>query len=88
MDTYYCYALQEKVAALIGVGRERYAHDWVLATRGNFPARRGAMRDMGTWPDFKALRVFSTVQGRVARFTGDDSAVRFPDLDQCVRPFA
>ncbi len=40
--------------------------------------------DMGTNPTFKAIRLFTTPDGWVARFTGSDIAGRFPDFDEFV----
>jgi len=37
--------------------------------------------DMGSAPDFKCIRFFTTLEGWVADFTGSDIAVRFPDFD-------
>lgn len=38
--------------------------------------------DMGKAPNFKAIRLFTTDEGWVAEFTGDDIATRFPDFDE------
>jgi 1,2-dihydroxy-3-keto-5-methylthiopentene dioxygenase len=40
--------------------------------------------DMGTRPRFTAIRIFTTVEGWVAGFTGDAIASRFPDCDALV----
>ena len=37
--------------------------------------------DMGTDPDFTAIRLFLDPDGWVGTFTGDDIATRFPDFD-------
>lgn len=37
--------------------------------------------DMGEHPHFVMIRLFSNPQGRVAQFSGDDIASRFPRLD-------
>jgi len=37
--------------------------------------------DMGSEPEFCAIRVFGSEAGWVAAFTGDDIAKRFPDFD-------
>jgi 1,2-dihydroxy-3-keto-5-methylthiopentene dioxygenase len=38
--------------------------------------------DMGDAPRFAAIRLFTTPDGWVAQFTGDDIATRFPDFQQ------
>ena len=38
--------------------------------------------DMGTDPNFTALRFFREAEGWVGNFTGDDIATRFPTFDQ------
>jgi 1,2-dihydroxy-3-keto-5-methylthiopentene dioxygenase len=37
--------------------------------------------DMGPAPNFTAIRLFTTPDGWVARFTGDSIAARFPAFD-------
>ncbi|MBI5450609.1 MAG: cupin [Gammaproteobacteria bacterium] len=37
--------------------------------------------DMGARPDFKCIRLFTTPEGWVANYTGDDIAKRFPRFD-------
>jgi len=37
--------------------------------------------DMGSAPDFTVIRLFTTTDGWVARFTGDPIAARFPAFD-------
>jgi 1,2-dihydroxy-3-keto-5-methylthiopentene dioxygenase len=37
--------------------------------------------DMGTTPDFTAIRFFHDEDGWVGDFTGDEIALRFPDFD-------
>lgn len=37
--------------------------------------------DMGTKPDFKCIRLFTTDEGWLADFTGSDIATHFPDYD-------
>jgi len=41
--------------------------------------------DMGTQPDFSAIRFFGTPEGWVASFTSDAIARRFPDADALTR---
>lgn len=43
--------------------------------------------DMGTAPDLKAIRLFTTPEGWVASFTGSDIAARFPSFDQFVAQY-
>jgi len=45
------------------------------------PARTTHWFDMGTRPDFIAVRFFHDGEGWVGDFTGDDIATRFPDFD-------
>ncbi|WP_031432657.1 1,2-dihydroxy-3-keto-5-methylthiopentene dioxygenase [Methylomarinum vadi] len=57
----------------------------VLCERGDLisvPANVTHWFDMGENPDFKCIRFFTTEDGWVARFTGDDIAKRFPSYDQ------
>jgi 1,2-dihydroxy-3-keto-5-methylthiopentene dioxygenase len=49
------------------------------------PARTTHWFDMGTQPDFKAIRLFTTENGWVAEFTGSDISTKFPDFDQYVK---
>jgi len=37
--------------------------------------------DMGGAPDFQCIRLFTTPEGWVADYTGDDIARRFPRLE-------
>lgn len=56
----------------------------VLCTRGDLlsvPAGMTHWFDMGPEPHLKAIRLFTTPEGWVANFTGDDIADRFPRLD-------
>lgn len=56
----------------------------VLCTKGDLisvPANTTHWFDMGTQPDFKCIRFFTTEQGWVGHFTGSDIAGRFPDFD-------
>jgi 1,2-dihydroxy-3-keto-5-methylthiopentene dioxygenase len=56
-----------------------------LCTRGDLisvPAHTTHWFDMGPQPHLKAIRLFTTPEGWVARFTGDKIADRFPRLDQ------
>lgn len=38
--------------------------------------------DMGASPSFKAIRLFTTTDGWVAKYTGDEIASRFPNMDE------
>ena len=56
----------------------------VLCERGDLisvPANTRHWFDMGSAPDFCALRFFCNNEGWVARFTGDSIAERFPGLE-------
>ena len=56
-----------------------------LCTRGDLisvPANTTHWFDMGPTPHLKAIRLFTTAEGWVAKFTGDTIADRFPRLDQ------
>lgn len=56
----------------------------MLCTRDdliNLPAGTVHWFDMGPAPQFKAIRLFTTAEGWVARFTGDPIAKRFPLLE-------
>lgn len=58
-----------------------------LCERGDLisvPANTTHWFDMGTSPYFKCIRLFTTEDGWVADFTGDDIAARFPDYDSFV----
>jgi 1,2-dihydroxy-3-keto-5-methylthiopentene dioxygenase len=46
------------------------------------PANTTHWFDMGSAPDFKAIRLFTTDNGWVAEFTGSDISTRFPDFDK------
>lgn len=48
----------------------------------NVPAGTAHWFDMGPSPRFTAIRLFSTPEGWVARFTGSDVADRFPRLGE------
>lgn len=59
----------------------------VLCTRGDLisvPAGTTHWFDMGANPDFKCIRFFTTPEGWVGNFTGNDIASRFPDFDSYV----
>lgn len=63
------------------VGDKVYA---VLCEDGDFisvPANTKHWFDMGSNPDFKAIRFFSIPDGWVANFTGSDISERIPDHD-------
>jgi 1,2-dihydroxy-3-keto-5-methylthiopentene dioxygenase len=56
-----------------------------LCTRGDLisvPANTTHWFDMGPTPHLKAIRLFTTPEGWVAKFTGDKIADRFPTLDK------
>ncbi len=64
------------------VGDKVYA---VLCERGDLisvPADTTHWFDMGENPDFKCIRFFTTEDGWVATFTGDEIAQRFPSFDR------
>lgn len=48
------------------------------------PANTAHWFDMGTKPNFKCIRLFTTADGWVGDFTGSDIATRFPDMDSFV----
>ncbi|MGZ8218086.1 1,2-dihydroxy-3-keto-5-methylthiopentene dioxygenase [Methylomagnum sp.] len=57
----------------------------VLCEQGDLisvPAMTRHWFDMGETPSFKCIRFFTTPEGWVASFTGDDIAARFPTFDQ------
>lgn len=57
----------------------------VLCEQGDLisvPADTRHWFDMGPKPDFKCIRLFSTVEDWEANYTGDDIAERFPQLDE------
>lgn len=57
----------------------------VLCEQGDLisvPANTTHWFDMGQNPDFKCIRLFTTEEGWIADFTGNDIADRFPTLDQ------
>jgi len=56
----------------------------ILCEKGDLvsvPARTTHWFDMGSAPDFKAIRLFTADNGWVAEFTGNDISTKFPDLD-------
>lgn len=60
----------------------------VLCEKGDLisvPANTTHWFDMGKEPDFKAIRLFTTDEGWVAEFTGDDIATRFPNFDEYLK---
>jgi 1,2-dihydroxy-3-keto-5-methylthiopentene dioxygenase len=66
------------------VGGKVYA---VLCEQGDLisvPANTTHWFDMGENPKFKCIRLFTTPDGWVADFTGNDIAKSFPTLDQYV----
>jgi 1,2-dihydroxy-3-keto-5-methylthiopentene dioxygenase len=59
----------------------------VLCEQGDLlsvPADTTHWFDMGSAPHFKCIRLFTTPEGWVARFTGNDIARRFPSFDEFV----
>lgn len=70
------------------VGDRVYA---VLCEQGDLisvPAGTRHWFDMGTAPDFKCIRFFTTPEGWIGNFTGSDIARRFPTFDSLVREAA
>jgi 1,2-dihydroxy-3-keto-5-methylthiopentene dioxygenase len=64
------------------VGDKVYA---ALCEKGDLisvPANTTHWFDMGENPSFKCIRLFTTPEGWVARFTGSDIAKSFPSLDE------
>ncbi len=59
----------------------------ILCEKGDLisvPANTTHWFDMGTAPDFKSIRLFTTENGWVADFTGSDIAGKFPEFDEYV----
>ncbi|MEQ1529480.1 MAG: cupin [Methylococcales bacterium] len=59
----------------------------VLCEQGDLisvPANTTHWFDMGEHPHFKCIRLFTTAEGWVAKFTGSDIAGLFPTFDQYV----
>jgi 1,2-dihydroxy-3-keto-5-methylthiopentene dioxygenase len=59
----------------------------VLCEQGDLisvPANTTHWFDMGTNPCFKVIRLFTTPEGWVAKFTGSDIATLFPTFDETV----
>jgi 1,2-dihydroxy-3-keto-5-methylthiopentene dioxygenase len=57
----------------------------VLCEQGDLisvPANTTHWFDMGTQPNFKCIRFFTTPEGWVGNFTGSDIATHFPDYDR------
>ncbi|MDH4274311.1 MAG: cupin [Gammaproteobacteria bacterium] len=57
----------------------------VLCEKGDLisvPADTKHWFDMGPQPQFKCIRLFTTPEGWVAKYTGDTIAKKFPTLDQ------
>lgn len=64
------------------VGDKVYA---VLCEKGDLisvPANTTHWFDMGENPSFKCIRLFTTPEGWVAKFTGNEIALSFPSLDE------
>lgn len=63
----------------------------VLCERGDFisvPANTTHWFDMGENPSLKVIRLFTTPDGWVGKFTGSDIATRFPSLDEYLAELA
>lgn len=63
----------------------------VLCTAGDLldvPANTTHWFDMGSQPDFIAIRFFKVDDGWIGNFTGNDIASRFPDFDTISRSVA
>jgi 1,2-dihydroxy-3-keto-5-methylthiopentene dioxygenase len=63
----------------------------VLCEQGDLisvPANTTHWFDMGTSPNFKCIRLFTTPDGWVGNFTGNDIATRVPDFDTIVQEVA
>ncbi len=63
----------------------------VLFEKGDLisvPANVKHWFDMGEFPNLQCIRLFTTPEGWVANFTGDDIAGRFPTLEQFVEGYA
>jgi 1,2-dihydroxy-3-keto-5-methylthiopentene dioxygenase len=63
----------------------------VMCERGDLisvPAHTRHWFDMGSAPDFKCIRFFTTPEGWVGKFTGSDIARGFPTFDNLVREAA
>ncbi len=57
----------------------------VLCKQGDLisvPANTRHWFDMGSSPELKCIRMFTTAEGWVADFTGSDISAAFPDFDQ------
>jgi 1,2-dihydroxy-3-keto-5-methylthiopentene dioxygenase len=64
------------------VGDKVYA---VLCEKGDLisvPANTTHWFDMGAYPSFKVIRLFTTAEGWVAKFTGSEIAKSFPTFDE------
>ncbi len=64
------------------IGDKVYA---VLCEKGDLisvPANTTHWFDMGANPSFKCIRLFTTPEGWVAKFTGSEIALSFPTLDE------
>jgi 1,2-dihydroxy-3-keto-5-methylthiopentene dioxygenase len=63
----------------------------VLCTAGDLisvPANTTHWFDMGSEPSFKTIRLFTTPDGWVAKFTGDPIANHYPSLDETLAELA
>lgn len=60
----------------------------ILCEQGDLisvPAGTKHWFDMGENPDFRCIRLFTTPEGWVAKFTGSDISARFPSFDHYIR---
>lgn len=63
----------------------------ILCERGDLisvPANAPHWFDMGEYPSLKCIRLFTTPEGWVADYTGDDIATRFPQMEQFVARYS
>lgn len=63
----------------------------VLCEQGDLisvPANTTHWFDMGAYPNFKCIRLFTTKEGWLGDFTGSDIATGFPDMDSFVASLA
>lgn len=63
----------------------------ILCERGDLisvPANTPHWFDMGEFPSLKCIRLFTTPEGWVADYTGDDIASRFPQMEQFLARFS
>jgi 1,2-dihydroxy-3-keto-5-methylthiopentene dioxygenase len=63
-------------------GEEVFVVHCVRGDLISVPANTPHWFDMGDAPSFKAIRLFTTTDGWVAKYTGDEIATRFPKMDE------